>query len=508
MMPQAGPNAAELLVALPMALPVLGAMLVLLLTVSGGAKAGPPQGGAHMVGVAWLSLAAAAWALTLGGPEPVAALGGSIVHDGLSQTLGLTLCLASALTLLLAMAYLTEHSLAVGEFCALVLLASAGALAVICSQDLLAMFLGIEVMSVAAYVLAGYRRALPRSQEAALKYFFYGAYAAAAMVFGMALIWGEVGLAQGAPSLLLPDLRAAVQGANGHAPLGALGWVGATLVLSTLCFKVAAAPFHMWAPDVYEGAPTPSAAFLSVAIKVAAMAALARLMAALFAPGGLDPETATQVIEILAIASMVVGNTLALRQVQIKRMLAYSSVAHAGYVLTGLTALPAGDPASTLAAVGLYLTGYTAAALGAFAVVIAFESQGDRRVDLRIDRLAGAARRSPGLAVAMAVCLLGLAGIPPTAGFTGKVALFGAALGAGRVAVVLVAALTSVVGAFYYLRVLGVMFMGEPNHDEALVHSPWLTWALWLCAGLTLGLGLLPNGYYGYALAALAGWTG
>lgn len=279
------------------------------------------------------------------------------------------------------------------------------------------------------------------------------------------------------------------------------------MVLAAMSFKVAAVPFHMWAPDVYQGAPTPSAAFLSVVIKIAALAGLSRLLVALFCAGHRDIETATQVIELLAIGSMVAGNLLAVRQTQIKRMLAYSSISHVGYALTGLSALPQGNPGPALAAVVVYLAGYAAAALGTFAVLQAFEQADDRRVDFHLDRLSGAGRQNPGLGVAMAVFMLSLAGIPPTAGFMGKVGLFAQALGAGRMWVVLVAVLTSVVGAFYYLRVLSVMFMADGPEGAPCVRSPWLMWALWLSVGLTLALGLFPSLFSSFAQTALIGFA-
>jgi NADH-quinone oxidoreductase subunit N len=495
-------------VMLPLMLPVLGACALLL---SSGApvtqRGESPAPGGHLAVMAVLSLGAAAVALVV--QTPGVAMSGAVALDGIAVTLGVAALGASALSIVLAMAYLVEHELAVGEYCALVCLGSAGMLSVVMAQDALTLFVGLELMSIAAYVLTGFRRALRRSQEAALKYFMYGAFASATMVFGMALIWGEVGVSLGEPSLTWADLHRAV----GHTtqPLSQLGWVGVALLVSGMAFKVGAAPFHMWAPDVYEGAPTPSAAFVSVGVKIAAFAGLSRLVLAAFGHGVRDAETSAQVLEFLAVASMVVGNVLALRQTQIKRMLAYSSVAHAGYVLTGLVGLVRDDaqaPVTALAAASLYLVGYAASALGAFAVISAFEQRADRRVDLHIQRLAGAGRKHPWLGAAMTLFLLSLAGIPPAAGFTGKVALLQSALGAGRITVVLVAVLSSVVGAFYYLRVVGVMLMQDAASDEPCVRSPWLTWALCACAAGALGLGVYPDFYYSFAHRALVGFAG
>jgi NADH-quinone oxidoreductase subunit N len=437
--------------------------------------------------------------------DPVQASGfaGAVLRDGIAQAFGPIACLSAGLGVLVAMPYLAEHELAVGEYCALLLLALTGTLVVVQAGDLLVLFLGVELMSVPAYVLAGFRRAQRRSQEAALKYFFVGAFAASAMVFGMALIWGEVGLATGTASLAWGPIGHAV--ATGA--LGPLGWAGIALVLAGLLFKVAAAPFHMWAPDVYTGAPTPAAAYLSVGIKVAGFAALGRVIVATLgasAAAGAGPAPlAGQCLQAASLASMLVGNLVAARQSQLKRMLAYSSVAHAGYVLLALSALPERPQGHALAAAAYYLAGYATSAMGAFAALLALERRDDRRVAVHIDELAGVARRHPMLGLAMTVSLLGLAGIPPTAGFTGKVALFGAALEVGHVGLVVAAACASVVGAAVYLRVIAAMCMRDEADGLSMVRSSWLQWALAVCVAGTLGLGLMPELIYGYARASL-----
>jgi NADH-quinone oxidoreductase subunit N len=291
--------------------------------------------------------------------------------------------------------------------------------------------------------------------------------------------------------------------------VAALGWVGAVFVISGLAFKVAAVPFHMWAPDVYEGAPTPSTGFMAVGVKAAAFAGLCRLVGATLLGGGQGgTETAVLGIETLAVITMVVGNLLAVRQTQIKRMLAYSSVAHAGYLLVGVGAFIARPESVAMEALAYYLFGYAAMTLGAFGVVLAFERREDRRLDLPIDRLTGAAHRYPALGLAMAVFMFGLAGIPPTAGFFGKLSLFTAAIDAGRVAAVVVAVLASAVGAFYYLRVTVVMYMRGAEGQETRVESAWLAAGLWVCAGLTLVVGVLPEQYFAFARRVLAGWLG
>jgi NADH-quinone oxidoreductase subunit N len=264
----------------------------------------------------------------------------------------------------------------------------------------------------------------------------------------------------------------------------------------------------MWAPDVYEGAPTPSAGFMAVGVKAAAFAGLCRFVAATLLSGTGGTETAVLAIELCAIITMVVGNLLAIRQTQIKRMLAYSSIAHAGYLLVGVAALIEQPQSGVVEAIAYYLLGYTAMTLGAFGVVLAFERRDDRRQDLPIERLAGMAHRYPAIGLAMAVFMFALAGVPPSAGFFGKLALFSAAVGAGRYAAVVIAVLASAVGAFYYLRVTVVMYMRATDTEESRVQSPWLSAGLWACAGLTLVFGIVPEPYFAFARRVLAGWLG
>ncbi|MBI3178421.1 MAG: NADH-quinone oxidoreductase subunit N, partial [Deltaproteobacteria bacterium] len=397
-----------------------------------------------------------------------------------------------------------EHEQSQGEFLALTLLSTVGMLMLAMAGDLMTLFIGIETMSLAVYVLAGYRRGSRRSQEAALKYFVYGAFASGFALFGIALIYGEVGRVLGTPGV---GFDVVGQAYTGQAP-SALGWIGAAMLAGGLAFKIAAVPFHMWAPDVYEGAPTPAAGFMAVAVKAAAFAGLCRFAAAAFLRKEGATETAIQVFEVLAILTMVAGNFLAVRQTQLKRMLAYSSIAHAGYVLVGVAAFIANPKGVALEAIAYYLIGYTAMTLGAFGVVLAFERREDRRLDLPIERLAGVGHKYPALGLAMALFMFSLTGVPPTAGFFGKLALFGAAVEAGRVAVVVIAVLASAVGAYYYLRVTVVMYMRAMASEERRIESVWLASGLFLCAALTLVIGLLPERYFAFARALLDAWPG
>ena len=492
---------ADLTALAPLWVTSIAAFVVLLLTVAQGYRRPAAVGGVHLAFVALAALGVVMW-LFWRQEGTVHTLSGAIVVDGIAATFGLIAALGAFIAVILSEGYLREHDLAQGEFFALILLATVGMLVLAMAGDLLVLFLGIEIMSLAVYIMAGFRRALRRSQEAALKYFVYGAFASAFVIYGIALLYGEIGAHNvGHPGLSFVVLRTAF--AETVSPLG---WVGVAMVLAGLGFKIAAVPFHMWAPDVYEGAPTPSTAFMAVGVKAAAFAGLCRFVAATLLSGDRGTETAIQVMEVLAILTMLVGNFIAVRQTQIKRMLAYSSIAHAGYVLVGVAAFLAQPHGQAMEAITYYLFGYSATTLGAFGVIAAFERRDDKRVDLSIERLAGVAHRYPALGLAMAVFMFALAGIPPTTGFFGKLAIFSAAVSAQRVGVVIVAVLASAVGAFYYLRVLVVMYMRANTTDETRVCSAWMSTALWVCAGITVVVGLVPDIYLTFARRVLSHW--
>jgi NADH-quinone oxidoreductase subunit N len=497
----------------PLLVTGIAAFVVLLLTVAGGAKRPAPEGAAHLAFVALAGLAVAGLLLWRHEGTQLA-FSGAIIVDGVGVVFGITAILGGMLAVMLSTSYLQEHGLSAGEFLALILLSVVGMLILAMAGDLMTFFIGIETMSLAVYVLAGYRRASRQSQEAALKYFVYGAFASAFVLFGIALLYGEVGrvlpvTTEAGQLVYHPSVAFSALGKTfATGTVSTLGWVAVALVLAGLGFKIAAVPFHMWAPDVYEGAPTPATGFMAVGVKAAAFAGLLRFVGSTLLAGRVASATYVQVFEVLAILTMVIGNLLAIRQTQIKRMLAYSSIAHAGYVLVGVTALIADPRSPALEAIGYYLLGYTVMTLGAFGVVLAFERKDDRRQDLAIDRLAGAAHRYPALGVAMALFMFSLAGIPPTAGFFGKLSLFGAAIQSGRVSLVIIAVLASAVGAYYYLRVLVVMYMRANSTDEQRVRSVWLTAGLWACAALTLVTGVLPETYFAFARRLLATFLG
>ena len=495
--------ALDLGAAAPILTTAVGAAVVLLLTVAGGSRRPAPGSAAHLVLGTLLACAVSA-VLLVAVDRPATGFGGAVVVDGISITFGLVTLVGAAVAALMAASYLREHELSHGEFLALLLLSTTGMLILVMAGDLITLFIGLETMSLAVYVLSGYRRASRRSQEAALKYFIYGAFASAFTLFGIALVYGEVGRITGTPAVDLAAIGRCFGGAA-DASVSLVGWVAVTMVLGGLVFKVAAVPFHMWAPDVYEGAPTPSTGFMAVGIKAAAFAGLVRFVGASLAAAGSGTETAIQVFEVLAVLTMVLGNLVAVRQRQIKRMLAYSSIAHAGYALVGVAAYIAQPSGDAIGALAFYLLAYTAMTVGAFGIVIAFERRDDRRRDVEIDRLSGAGLRYPALGLAMVVFMFSLAGVPPTAGFFGKLGLLAAAVEADRIAVVVVAVLASVVGAYYYLRVLVVMYMGARDTDERHVASPWLAAGLVVCALITVGLGLLPESSLHFARSVLGG---
>jgi NADH-quinone oxidoreductase subunit N len=335
-----------------------------------------------------------------------------------------------------------------GEFYPLVLFATAGMTLITAANDLIVVFLALELLSLSLYVLTGItgRR---RASEAAMKYFLLGAFSSAFFLYGVAMAYGAATSTK-IVGVVAPGIVQALSGQTGSQ---ALAFLAVAFLVIGFGFKVSAAPFHMWTPDVYQGAPTPVVAFMSAATKVAAFFALIRVLDVAFQP---LTWIWTPVIYALAIASIVVGSVLAIAQRDVKRMLAYSSVAQAGFILTGLTAA---DVTGIRAAM-FYLIVYSLMTVGSFGVVMLVSARGEEQTSL--DAYAGLARRSPGVAALMALFLLSLAGIPPTAGFIAKVTVFAAAIGAGNWPLAVVGVVGSVAAAFFYLRVIVYMYMREP----------------------------------------------
>jgi NADH-quinone oxidoreductase subunit N len=397
------------------------------------------------------AMAALGW-LWLNGARPEGPVHMVVLDDFRFAVAGLIL-LATLATLLLSLGYLTREQLLAPEFHPLVLFAAAGMLWLAGADDMIVLFLGLELMSVAAYVLTAFNRRSVFSAEAGLKYFLTGAFASAFLLYGIALLYG----ATGQTSL------AAAGALLSRGPLPLMAGLGLGLFLIGFAFKVAAVPFHMWAPDAYEGAPTPVTGFMATGVKVAAFAALARLLFTAF-PTAVDVWQ--PVVAGLAVATMVVGNLVALVQRSLKRMLAYSSVAHAGYLLASLV------PAYTLGVIAtlVYLFAYTITTLAVFGLLAVLGRDGEREVTL--DTLAGLAGRRPWVAAGLSVGMLSLLGFPGTIGFIGKWQVLLGLLGQEHYALAVVVVLTTLVAAGYYLPVIMAAYMRPATAEAGAAESP------------------------------------
>jgi NADH-quinone oxidoreductase subunit N len=458
---------------LPMATVAIAAMGVLL--------AGVRVDDEESEGLGWLTLAALGiafiFALGLVGQSGMA-FSGAIAIDGFSAFFQLVILIAAAFTVLISLDYAGKHRLPGAEYYSLLLFSALGMMLMATAGDLIIIFLGLETMSIAVYVLAGIARGDTRSNEAATKYFLLGAFSTGFLLYGIALVYGATG------TIKLAAIHAAL---SGHMASNPMLLLGLGMMLIGFGFKVAAVPFHMWTPDVYEGAPTPITGFMAVGVKLGAFAGFLRVFLVNLGPVS---EHWSAVLWIVAALTMTTGNLVALVQTNIKRMLAYSAIAHAGYILVGMTA--AGAEAGS--AVLYYLLAYAFTNLGAFAVVVALEHRGygsDLIADYR-----GLARRAPALAAAMAIFLLSLTGVPPMAGFIGKFYIFSAALSHGYTWLVIIAVLNSVVSAYYYFYVMVAMYMREGGPEvESMSARPALVAAIGLAAIATVLVGVYPQPY-------------
>lgn len=389
------------------------------------------------------------------------------VADRFSLVLTVIISVAAALAILLSLDYTERLKVAGGEYYGLLLLAATGMMFMGAATHLMTIFLSLEILSLALYVLAGLNHAEPRSGEAALKYLLLGGFASAFLLYGMALVYGATGTTS------LAGISAAVSASSAWSPMLL---VGLGLLLIGFAFKVAAVPFHMWTPDVYQGAPTSVTAFMSVGAKAAGFAALLRVLLTTF------PNVAERwvwPIAILAVLTMTWGNLAAITQSNVKRMLAYSSIAHAGYVLVGVAAGEVG-----VSGVLFYLMAYTLMNIGAFAVLVALERADTDAAGITLERMQGLFHRNPWLAAAMTIFMLSLAGVPPLAGFLGKLYVFSAAISAGFVWLAIFGVINSVISAYYYLRVIARMALDEPAEP--------VEWSR--CVGLTIGTALAAIG--------------
>jgi NADH-quinone oxidoreductase subunit N len=407
--------------------------------------------------------------------DDLTVLGGMVAVDRYALFFRAVILASAAMAIPFSAHYLRRAGEGRGEYYALLLFATSGMTLLAAAADLIVVFLALEVLSLSLYVMAGFSWRRLSSQEASLKYFLLGAFSSAFFLYGIALAYGATGTTSIAG--IADALSGSVEGLA--LPLAAAG-----LLAVGFSFKVAAVPFHMWTPDVYQGAPTPVTGFMAAGTKVAGFAALIRV--AQVALGPVSWELTPALVAISAL-SMVVGSVLAIAQDDAKRMLAYSSIAHAGFVLVGVAA---GNQAGVSGAM-FYLAAYAAMILGAFGVVILVSRTGEERTSLRSYR--GLARRNPLVGGLLVLFLLSLAGIPPTAGFMAKLLVFGAAVDAGLEGLVVVAVLASVVAAFFYLRVIVLAYMTDPDDDVAVPTGAAPGWALAVAAAVTLALGVFPS---------------
>lgn len=430
----------------------------------------------------WLALAAllvALWATAVAHVFAGPAFRAMIVVDGFATFFRALVIVVGALAVLCSLNYLERERADSGEYYALVLFSVVGQCLMAASNELIMIFIGLEISSISTYVLAGYLRDDVRNNESAIKYFLLGSFATAFLLYGIAWIYGLTG------STDLSEIRRIL--ANPElAPAGALVGVSAALMFVGFAFKVSAAPFQVWTPDVYQGAPAPVTAFMSAGPKAAAFAIFLRVYMTAFEPVASRWEP---VVWLSALATMLVGNFAALVQNNLKRLLAYSSIAHAGYVMVAVTAH---SEIGTAAAM-FYLVAYAFMNVGAFAVVTHFARDRERYVN--VDDLAGLAQRQPATAALFALFLLSLIGIPLTGGFFGKFYVFKAALEANLYWLTVIGLLNSALAAYYYLRIIVVMYFHEPGEAAVTVAppAPALKIALWSSALATLLLGIFPS---------------
>lgn len=405
-----------------------------------------------------------------------------LLVDNYSTFLNAIFLITGILAVLISLNYLPKAGIERGEYYYLVMFSISGMMLMGMANDLILVFLALELLSIPLYILSGFARPRLDSEESAMKYFLLGAFASSFLLFGVALTYGATG------STAMPTVLAKI----GEG--GALGAAGVALMLVGFAFKVAAVPFHTWTPDVYEGAPTAVTAFMSVGAKIGGFAAMMRLFIAALPDVG---ESWVPAVAFLAALTMIVGNIVALSQQNVKRMLAYSSIAHAGYIMMAIAAALKSD--SGVGAALFYMLAYTFTNLGAFAVVIAVEQQAGK--GLALDDYKGLSGRAPLLAFALAYLMLSLTGVPPTGGFSGKFFVFRATMEAGLTWLALVGVITSVVSGYFYLRLVYLAFMFDGEGE--VTNRPALNLAVGFAVVATLILGFLPGPWFDIAQQAV-----
>ncbi|MBI1988059.1 MAG: NADH-quinone oxidoreductase subunit N [Nitrospinae bacterium] len=419
--------------------------------------------------------------------ENLSLFGGMLAVDGFALYFKMVFVVVVMLTIAISLRYLPLEEINLGEYYGILLFATLGMMVMAASTDLITIYLSLELMSLSIYILAGFIKKDPKSIEAALKYFLLGAFSSGILLYGMALLYGLSGTTNlsGIGSYFAQhDLS--------HEPTAILAMI---LLIAGFAFKIAAVPFHMWVPDVYEGAPTPVTAFMSVGPKAAAFAALMRIF--LVAIVAVRPHW-NSIFWGLAVLSMTIGNVVAIAQTSLKRMLAYSSIAHAGYVLIGIVAGNQIGYASVL----LYVLVYVFMNLGAFSMIILLCTKSGRGDQIK--DFTGLARVNPWAAAAFVVFFLSLAGIPPTGGFVGKLYIFAAAIQANYVGLAIIGVLNSAISLYYYFRVVMAMYMEELPGPLHLSTHPVLVFALTVMVLATLFLGLYPGPFIDAAMSSMA----
>jgi NADH-quinone oxidoreductase subunit N len=473
---------ADLLSLLPEIILCGGGVVILLLEAAapGMRRAWTPLALLTTIAAGW-----AAWSARVGPGNVYTTCNGLLENSDVLVATSLIVLVTTVLCLLASQSYLVRERILAGEYHALLLWCATGLLLMARAAELLTVFVALELFSICLYTLAGYQRRLSVSIEAAIKYFLMGAFVSAFVLYGIALLYGGTG------STRFASIASVY--ANGSVPLGAS--LGLLLVIAGFGFKLSLVPFHAWSPDTYQGAPSPFVAFLSVAPKVASAFVLYRLLSVVAGvPTGVRW---TSLVALLSVLSMVTGNLLALVQRDLKRMLAYSGIAHMGYLLLALVSVDS----SSLPAVLLYLLAYALMNAGAFTVVaLLYSHAGDQHL---ISDLSGWGYRFPLLGGCLTVCMLSLAGIPPTLGFFGKYLVFLAAVDHGHTHLAIIGVLTSLVGVFYYLRVVYTLYMKpESRVPQGLLIDNWGRAAALLAALGTLVLGIWPTGIVEWLVAA------
>lgn len=464
------PESIDLIALAPVIVLSVFAMMVLVVDLFGG------RNKTLLVFISLVGLLMTAISAFAKNPIPAYSFNDSYIVDHLSLFFICIFTISSALAILLSVEYNEREGIRAGEYYALILFCTVGMILLASSTDMIMIFLGIEIVSICLYVLAGIRRDNLRSNEAALKYFLLGAFATGFLLYGMTMVYGSTGHTN------LFKIAEVVQ--NQSAQSNPLLLMGLVLLIIGFGFKVASVPFHMWAPDVYQGAPTPITAFMAVGPKAAAFAAFFRVFAETF------PEMAPSweiLLSTIAVLSMFFGNLGAIMQTNIKRMLAFSSISHAGYILMAVIAKNSLGASSLL----FYMLAYAFTTFGIFGIIILLGRKGEE--NLEIENYSGLAYRHPILALSMTVFLLSLGGLPPFAGFIAKFYIFSAAIQEGLVTLVIIAVLNSAISFYYYLKVVVFMYMKEPEAEFKISLTPLTLFVVFIGVTVTISLGIFPG---------------